>query len=112
MTNDQRHLPPPMKFLAQFLLLSISGITPPLLHSQSSNLKFDHLSVEQGLSQSNAIRIIQDRQGFIWIATWEGMNRYDGYEFKVYRNDPFDSNSLSSNVIQSVELGRDGTLWV
>src|SRR5688572_4321771 len=80
--------------------------------SQIQNLKFDHLSVEQGLSQGNVWDIYQDRLGFIWIATEDGLNKYDGYTFTIFRNNPADLFSLSNNNVRCIEEGANGDLWI
>jgi ligand-binding sensor domain-containing protein len=77
-----------------------------------SDLKFEHLSVEQGLSQSTVRCILQDRRGFLWIGTHDGLNRYDGRGFKVFRHDPGDTTSLSNNCIIAIVEYRQGYLWL
>ena len=72
----------------------------------------DVLSVEQGLSSTHASVLLQDRQGFVWIGTLGGLNRYDGYQIKVFRNLPGDSTSLPSNIITALHQDRQGVLWV
>jgi two-component system sensor histidine kinase ChiS len=74
-------------------------------------IRFDHISIDAGLSQSVITSIYQDSQGFMWFGTQDGLNRYDGYEFKVFKQDPEDPNSLSSNFILSIFEDREGTLW-
>ena len=76
------------------------------------DIRFEHLSNEQGLSQSSAIAILQDRQGFIWIGTDDGLNCYDGYGFTVYRYDAKDSTSISGYPIYSLCEDREGSLWI
>ena len=73
---------------------------------------FEHLSLEQGLSQSSVFCILQDSRGFLWICTQDGLNRYDGYEFTIYRPIPGDSHSLSDSYILSLYEGQDSTLWI
>ena len=75
-------------------------------------IRFDHLSLEQGLSQSTVQDILQDRRGYIWLATEDGLNRYDGLSFKVYKRDPADPASLPSSFVWDVEEDADGNLWV
>jgi len=74
--------------------------------------RFTRLSVEQGLSQSSVQVILQDHVGFVWLGTDEGLNRYDGYEFVVFRHDPQDPGSLPNETIWSLLEDRDHRLWV
>src|SRR5271154_5689964 len=76
------------------------------------DIRFSRLSTAQGLSQTQANQIVQDDQGFIWFGTQYGLNRYDGYEFKVFTHDPAHANSLSCVYIHSLFKDRSGTLWV
>lgn len=80
--------------------------------AQHADLKFDHISLEQGLSNFTVTVITQDRQGFLWFGTEDGLNRYDGHTFTVYRHDDADSTSLSASVIRAVFVDRRGTVWV
>lgn len=75
-------------------------------------VEFDHLSVKQGLSQSAVMCIFQDSQGFMWFGTQDGLNRYDGYKFTVFKHDPTNPRSLSYNLILSIHEGPKGTLWI
>ena len=61
---------------------------PEALLAQKNNLKFERISLEQGLSQNTIYGILQDRQGFMWFGTQDGLNKFDGYDFKVYKHDP------------------------
>ena len=76
------------------------------------HLHFDRLSVDEGLSQVAPSAILQDRTGFVWIATQDGLNRFDGYEVTVYKHDPDDPESLSNHNILSLHEDREGYLWV
>jgi len=74
-----------------------------------------HLSrfgAEQGLSESHVFCALQDRRGFMWFGTRDGLNRFDGYEFKVYRHNPDDPHSLSNNYIYSIWEDSRGDLWI
>jgi ligand-binding sensor domain-containing protein/serine phosphatase RsbU (regulator of sigma subunit) len=73
---------------------------------------FNHLTVEDGLSQSAVTCIFQDRKGFMWFGTQDGLNRYDGYKFKIFKNDPSDTNSLTENFIFSIFENRAGVLYI
>jgi len=85
----------------------------PILNIQSSQqFRFEHLTPETGLSQSVVVDILQDQQGFLWLATQDGLNRYDGYDFKVFRYDPRDPASLNSNNILSIDIDANGRLWI
>lgn len=75
-------------------------------------VKFQHLSVEQGLSQSSVLCIVQDRKGFIWFGTEDGLNRYDGYRFTTFRPDTANPYSLSYNIVYALHEDRRGRLWV
>lgn len=76
------------------------------------HLFFDHLTIEDGLSQSTITALLQARQGFMWIGTQEGLNRYDGYTFKVYKNDPDNPFSISNNTVTTLYEDDAGYLWV
>lgn len=93
---------------ALFLII----LLPAAISAKEENIKFRRLSLEQGLSQSNVNAIVQDNQGFMWFGTQDGLNRYDGYNFKVYRHNPADSASISDNYIWRLLVDSKGTLWV
>ena len=80
--------------------------------AQEMSIRFEQLTTEDGLSQSTVNDILQDTRGFLWFATEDGLNRYDGYEFKIYRNDPYDNFSVSSNQISSILEDKEGNIWV
>src|SRR5688500_1354643 len=75
-------------------------------------MRFDHISIEQGLSQSSVRVIFQDSRGFLWFGTEDGLNRYDGYTFKTYKPDPDAQNSLSDRWITSIVEDKEGYLWI
>jgi len=84
----------------------------PLLYSQGPNYHITRIDNNQGLSESHVFCILQDRRGFMWFGTRDGLNRYDGYQMKVYRNDPDDERSLSNNYIYALMEDREGILWI
>ncbi len=85
---------------------------PPAALQPGATIQFQKLSIEQGLSQSVVIAIAQDRTGFLWLGTADGLNRYDGYNFTVYRSDPKDPASLSDSWITALFADSDGSVWV
>nr|WP_294944573.1 hybrid sensor histidine kinase/response regulator [uncultured Mucilaginibacter sp.] len=75
-------------------------------------IKFTHLTTEDGLSQSVVRCIVKDKYGFMWFGTYDGLNRYDGYNFTIYRNIPKNAHSLNGNSIGALFEDREGTLWI
>jgi len=84
-------------------------ILPLFSYAQSS---IEQLTIDQGLSQNFIYDLIQDRRGFMWFGTKEGLNRYDGYSFVIYRNDPMDTASLSGNNVTALYEDSLSVLWV
>ena len=78
----------------------------------SQQIHFRHLTIDNGLSQNAVSAILQDKQGFMWFGTKDGLNRYDGYKFKIFQNDPSDTTSISSNYISSLHEDRSGIIWI
>ena len=78
----------------------------------NSPFKFDHLTLSDGLSQSYVFSIKQDGDGFIWIATEDGLNRYDGKNFVHYRHDGNDPTSIIDNIIRTIFIDNNGMMWV
>ena len=76
------------------------------------NYQFQRINSELGLSANTVTRITQDRKGFLWVGTLEGLNRYDGYNFKIFKHNPDDSTSIGANSIYSVYEDKSGTLWI
>ncbi len=85
---------------------------PLFIYSQSPYIKLEYLAIENGLSQSGVQCILQDSKGFIWFGTYNGLNKYDGYRFTVYLNDPEDSTSISANGIRALYEDSTGNLWI
>jgi len=79
---------------------------------ESVSLRFKHIPPDQGLSQSVVQDIIQDDQGFLWLGTQDGLNRFDGYEFKVFKSDPRSDNSLRGNLVSSLAKDSTGMIWI
>ena len=77
-----------------------------------NDIRFRRLSTGTGLSQTRVSQIVQDNQGFLWFGTQYGLNRYDGYQFKVFKHEPGHEQSLSGVYIYSLFKDRTGTLWI
>jgi ligand-binding sensor domain-containing protein/signal transduction histidine kinase len=92
-------------FLALLLICASRHLAP-------SAARFHRLTVEQGLSQSTVSAILRDSKGFMWFGTADGLNRYDGYTFTVYRSDPLDSTSISDNWVWGLCEDKQGNLWI
>ena len=85
----------------------------PLISNAQQNLRFEHIGMEDGISNNYVTALLQDKKGYLWIGTMDGLNKYDGYTFTKYRFDPTDSNSLSQNMIYTIwEDTLRGFIWV
>ena len=93
-----------LRFSVAFLLWGM------LAFSQQNN-NYKSISIAQGLSQGMVFDILQDKEGFIWVATKNGLNRYYGYGFKIYTNDPYDIHSVSSNLVTELFEDSKGRIW-
>ena len=82
------------------------------VNPQLSNIYFDKLTSEEGLSYNKVQCILEDKQGFIWFGTVSGLNRYDGYTFKIFENIPGDSSALPGNDIVSLYQDHESLIWI
>ena len=98
-----------MKITIKVLFLVL---LPGWILARDWDLRFSHLSTAEGLSRSHVTCISQDEQGFMWVGTSNGLNRYDGYEFKIYTYHTGDPYSISHNYISSICQVRNGKMWV
>ena len=114
----QNNIPNAMKkyiawfFISVILLIPFSSCAEPIERPAAWKIRFDRLNTENGLSQNGVRAILQDRRGFLWFGTYDGLNRYDGYAFKIYRSKPGEPNSLSQKTIFSLLEDRDGMIWI
>ncbi|OQP58276.1 hybrid sensor histidine kinase/response regulator [Niastella vici] len=90
-----------------FILLLL--LTTRLL---AENYPVKYLGIDQGLSNNVVITIYQDYKGFMWFGTYDGLNRYDGYGFRIFRNVIGDSTSLNNNTIYTIEGDKENNIWV
>ncbi len=107
------HYTPPMNYqskLFSVVLLFVGQCTAVL--AQPVNLRFVPLTIDQGLSQNSVNCIHQDRFGFMWFGTQDGLNRYAGYEFKIYRHESGNANSLGNNYVWTIHEDAEGIFWI
>ena len=101
------------KYIIYMLLLIILLITTNIVYvSAYNNINFKNITSEDGLSQGTVETIIQDDQGYIWLGTNDGLCRYNGYEFKIYKHDEKLENSITNNYIVDIKQDNSGNIWV
>ncbi|WP_316634734.1 two-component regulator propeller domain-containing protein, partial [uncultured Flavobacterium sp.] len=96
---------------------SFSKTTPLHIHNQNSKsidieYSSEQLDNNKGLSNSSINTIFQDSDNLLWIGTWDGLNRYDGSNFKIYRPEANNENSLSNQVILKIDEDSNGNIWI
>jgi len=102
-----------LKYLKHIFLFIITlTIINTKCYSQTDNLVFKHISLEDGLSQSAPSCILQDKDGFMWFGTQSGLNRYDGRTFTYYKKDLKNDNSLSDNYVYSITEDKSENIWI
>ncbi|UYQ94864.1 response regulator [Chitinophaga horti] len=97
-----------MRYLILILLLFVRLYVA----AQTDPFPFSRADITQGLSNNQVNNILQDSKGFMWFSTMSGLNRYDGYEFKVFRHDLRDSATISDDIVTRLSEGPGGLLWV
>lgn len=95
---------------AIFTVFIYSTIAFSINYNTTFNIK--SISVNEGLSQFDATRIIQDQYGFLWVSTYDGLNRYNGNDFIQYRHDPYNKNSINGNRILNIYIDSKKNFWV
>jgi signal transduction histidine kinase/ligand-binding sensor domain-containing protein len=98
--------------LKKIMLIFLLGIAVTRLSGQSNEYQFSHLDFTNGLSNNHITSLYKDARGFMWFGTMAGLNRYDGYEFKVFRHDQKDPHSIGDNYIEQIFEGPEGKMWV
>lgn len=83
-----------------------------LIFAQENYIRFEHISSENGLSQNVVTCILQDKRGFMWFGTQYGLNRFDGYVFKKYKNNPKDPSTLPANIVALIYEDSSGNFWI
>ena len=82
------------------------------LAADIQKLQFDRIGIAEGLSQGSVITLMFDDQGWLWVGTEDGVNRYDGYNFRIFRHDPIDPGSLGSAYVTAIYKDSQGMVWV
>ena len=97
-----------------YFFLLLLGILILFIKSDNfaQSTKFYHLTIEDGLSQNTVQDIWQDKHGFMWFCTQDGLNRYDGFNFEIFRKKRGDLNSISDNFITCIHEDKNGDLWI
>ncbi len=95
--------------LVFFLLFSLNIL---LSGAEGGGLEFKKISVPEGLSNPTVISISKDHKGYMWFGTYEGLNKFDGYEFKVFKHDPNDSTSISYSGINDIIEDTKNRVWI
>jgi len=103
-----------MKLIKYILLSLIIGFSPffypGAIYGQLLNVK--HFTIEDGMSQTSVQCLIQDKKGFLWIGTQDGLNKYDGYSFLRFKYDPSDTTTISNNYIHCIYEDNKNNIWV
>jgi len=86
--------------------------SPCLLSQRHKDIKFERITIEHGLSQNTVFTALQDSKGFLWFGTEDGLNRWDGYTFEVFRHNPDVPDSLSNNMVRAIYEDDSGTIWI
>ncbi|MFC2104267.1 two-component regulator propeller domain-containing protein [Bacteroidota bacterium] len=105
------HLSSIKKLIFYIFLIFIFSVFTNKTYAQTNEFKFEKLSIKNGLSHSNVYTIIQDQLGYMWFGTQDGLNKYDGYEFTIYRHDPYNPNSLSTGNFGKIMQDSSGIFW-
>lgn len=94
------------------LLLCLIGSLHCDLHAAEEHYYFKNLNIQDGLSQNTVTTILQDRKGFMWFGTKDGLNRYDGLSFRKFKHNDFNKQSIGNNFVTALYEDKDGNIWV
>lgn len=99
--------------IIQTLLVLLGGLFPFMLNAGTTeDIYFSHIGMEDGLSHSTIFAINQDKEGNLWFATYDGVNKYDGYNFTVYRHEYTNPNSIASDITRCIAIDDSDQIWV
>lgn len=100
------------KLKGLFFCLILGAFITTLQASTPEQIKFSYISIHEGLSQSTVFSIDQDKKGNMWFATYDGVNKYDGYAFTVYQHDTSDPNSIANDIARVIKTDSQGRVWI
>jgi ligand-binding sensor domain-containing protein len=100
---------PNRTYIVFFIVIFFSAQS---LKAQSETYTVEHYGIKNGLSQNYVNCVFQDAFGYIWVGTQDGLNKFDGYSFKVYKQDPNNKHSISHNFITGITASKDSSLWI
>ena len=99
------------KITTILFILCITGVSNAYPEAWGQ-INFSYISINDGLSQSTVFSIAQDKLGNMWFATYDGVNKYDGYTFTVYQHDENDPNSIANDISRIVMTDSKGRVWI
>lgn len=99
-----------VKFIVFLFFLGLSFLCPSYSQTDKA-FRFSHIGLSEGLSQSTVVDIAQDKYGNMWFATYNGLNKYNGYEFTVYKHNEQDSCSIGENIVRTCHQDNSGNIW-
>ena len=108
----------PLILLVLAFILGSNNLVQAFARSNSQNsypgisFRFEKISIDDGLSQNAGLALLQDSQGYLWIGTQDGLNRYSGLALNQFKHNPDDSNSISHNSIIALYEDKEGMLWI
>jgi len=94
------------------VLIALCLFLQALCAYAQNSLVFKNINVDNGLPQNSVLSVLQDKKGYLWVGTFDGLSRFNGLEFKVYKNQINNDKSISSNKISKLFLDREGNVWV
>ena len=98
--------------IRHFILISTLLTNSIFISIAQDDLRFTHYTTENGLSQGTIYRMLHDSRGFMWFGSWDGLIRFDGYDFKVFKPQQQDSTAIAGEHINSIVEDKTGDLWV
>src|SRR4030042_4764778 len=99
-------------YIIAFCIFMMTGFHWNSIYAQMNPMKGELITALNGLTQTHITVVHQDFIGFLWVGTQDGLNKYNGYSYQHFRNQPPDTNSISNNYIWSIAEDSDGNLWI